>query len=271
MTKITVKKLTTSNTTPTLTGTVEFQRFSAPGKAKESIEVYVNYVPYRLFEGNLGLDETKTPNEWKLHFDSPLYPGTYDVEAIVYDIATNQILASDETFNELTITAPPTRRSAAQQQYDLRQRYQRLNLLMNSINLLFGGKSGLTPLPSVHPTLDDQSTTALPAGGNEERAEDPRAKSKDKTRMKGVPLPPKKTEFASVDPGNGAGAGSGDWELASLDAARDTVGLTATEQNQADAQAAEALGASAEELANIRGRAGPDEAAEFARAGGFFG
>ena len=142
---------------------------------------------------------------------------------------------------------------------------------MNSINLLFGGKNGLTPLPSVHPTLDDQSTTALPANGNEERAEDPRAKSKDKTRMKGVPLPPKKTEFASVDPGNGAGPGSGDWELASLDAARDTVGLTATEQNQADAQAAEALGASAEELANIRGRAGPDEAAEFARAGGFFG
>jgi hypothetical protein len=270
MTKITVKKLTTSNNTPTLTGTVEFQRFSMPGKAKESIEVYVNYVPYRLFDGNLGLDETKTPNEWKLRFDSPLYPGTYDVEAIVYDIATNQILASDDTKDELIITAP-TRISAAQQQYNLRQRYARLSLLMNSIDLLFGGKNGLTPLPSVHPTLDDQSTTALPANGNEERAEDSRTKSKDKTRMTGVPLPPKKTEFASVDPGNGAGAGSGDWELASLDAARDTVGLTATEQNQADAQAAAALGASAEEVANISGRAGTDEAAEFARSGGFFG
>lgn len=257
MAKITVKKLTTSNTTPTLTGTVEFQRFSAPGKAKESIEVYVNYVPYRLFEGNLGLDETKTPNEWKLRFDSPLVPGTYDVEAIVYDIATNQILASDDTVNELIITAP-VRRSAAQQQYDLRQRYQRLNLLMNSINLLFGGKNGLTPLPSVHPTLDDQSTTALPAGGNEERAEDPRAKSKDKTRMVGASLPAIKTEMASVDPGNGAGAGSSEWEIPGLSEAKDLIGKCATSDTIVDA-ATNRLRSAPDEAAQLTG--GPGDAA----------
>jgi len=225
MTKITVKKLVTSNNTPTLTGTVEFQRFSAPGQAKESIEVYVNYVPYRLFEGNLGLDETKTPNEWKLTFDSPLFAGTYDVEAIVYDIATNQILASDETVDELTITAPENVRITVPS-YNLRQRYQRLNSLMESVNLQFGGKSGLTPLPSVHPTLDDQSTTALPAGGNEERSEDPRAKSKDKTRMIGAALPPQLVQFLSTDPGKGAGPNSSEYELPSTAQSRDTLGKT---------------------------------------------
>ena len=232
MTKITVKKLTTSNTTPTLTGTVDFQRFSAPGKAKESIEVYVNYVPYRLFEGNLGLDETKTPNEWKLTFDSPLYPGTYDVEAIVYDIATNQILASDETFNELIITAPPTRTSAAQQQYDLRQRYQRLNLLMNSINLLFGGKSGLTPLPAVHPTMDDQSSTTLLASGNEERSEEPAVKSDDATRRTGVAVPPSKHAFRATD-GSDDAEDTYDLTLGSGDQAQDLLGDVQKKQDEA--------------------------------------
>ena len=231
MTKITVKKLTTSNTTPTLTGTVDFQRFSMPGKAKESIEVYVNYVPYRLFEGNLGLDETKTPNEWKLRFDAPLYPGTYDVEAIVYDIATNQILASDDTTDELIITAP-TRTSVAQQQYNLRQRYQRLNLLMNSINLLFGGKSGLTPLPSVHPTLDDQSSTTLLAAGNEERSEDPRPTSDQKTKVKDAALPPGKHAFRATD-GSDDAEDTYDLTLGSGDQAQDLLGDVQKKQDEA--------------------------------------
>lgn len=238
MAKITVKKLTTSNTMPTLTGTVEFQRFSAPGKAKESIEVYVNYVPYRLFEGNLGLDETKTPNEWKLTFDSPLYPGTYDVEAIVYDIASNQIIASDDTVNELTITAP-VRRSAAQQQYDLRRRYQRLNLLMNSINLLFGGKNGLTPLPSVHPTLDDQSSTTLLAAGNEERSQDPRPTSDQKTKVTDAALPPSKHAFRATD-GSDDAEDTYDLTLGSSDQALDLLGDI---QKAQDAQAAGATAA----------------------------
>jgi len=234
MAKITVKKLTTSNNTPTLTGTVEFQRFSAPGKAKESIEVYVNYVPYRLFEGNLGLDETKTPNEWKLRFDSPLYPGTYEVEAIVYDIATNQIIASDDTVNELIITAPPTRRSASQQQYDLRQRYARLSLLMNSINLLFGGKNGLTPLPSVHPTLDDQSSTTLLAAGNEERSEDPRPTSDQKTKVKDAALPPGKHAFRATD-GSDDAEDTYDLTLGSADQAQDLLGDVQKAQQETQA------------------------------------
>jgi hypothetical protein len=233
MTKITVKKLTTSNTTPTLTGTVDFQRFIMPGKAKESIEVYVNYVPYRLFEGNLGLDETKTPNEWKLRFDTPLYPGTYNVEAIVYDIATNEILASDDTVNELIITAP-TRTSVAQQQYNLRQRYARLSLLMNSINLLFGGKNGLTPLPSVHPTLDDQSSTTLLAAGNEERSEDPRPTSDQKTKVKDAALPPGKHAFRATD-GSDDAEDTYDLTLGSSDQAQDLLGDVQKAQQETQA------------------------------------
>ena len=97
---------------------------------------------------------------------------------------------------------------------------------MDSVNLQFGGKSGLTPLPAVHPTLDDQSTTALSAGGNEERSEDPRAKSKDKTRMIGAALPPQLVQFLSTDPGKGAGPNSSEYELPSTAQSRDTLGKT---------------------------------------------
>jgi hypothetical protein len=248
---ITVKRLSTSNTTPTLTGTVEFERFDSSGKPKESFEVYVNYVPYRLFEGNLGLDETKTPNQWKLQFESKLFPGTYDVEATVFDVNTKQILASDDSKDELIIIAPP-RGIPSDNSFKLRERYARLSLLMNSLNTLFGGSNGLTPLPSVHPTLDDQSTTALPAKGNQERAQDPRDKSKDKVRMKDVPLPPKKSDFFSTDPGSGTDANDMDWELASLDQARDAVGELDTSQ-------------SVEAAANEAVRSAPDTAAEAAQ------
>jgi hypothetical protein len=179
MPSITVKRLSTANTMPTITGTVEFERFDSSGIPKESFEVYVNYNTYRLFEGNLGVDESKTPNEWKLRFDSPLFPGTYDVEATVYDVNTNQILASDDSKDELIIIAPP-QGTTQDNSFDLRQRYLRLNLLMNSLNTLFGGKNGLSPLPSVHPTQDDQSSTTLMASGKEERSQHPVPKSKDK-------------------------------------------------------------------------------------------
>jgi hypothetical protein len=178
MPSITVKRLSTSNTTPTITGTVEFERFDSRGNPKESFEINVNYIQYRLFDGNLGVDETKTPNEWRLQFDSALFPGTYDVEATVFDVNTNQILASDDTVNELIITAPP-RGTQLDNSFDLRQRYLRLNLLMNSLNTLFGGRNGLSPLPSVHPTQDDQSSTSLMAGGSAERGQHLVTKSKD--------------------------------------------------------------------------------------------
>jgi hypothetical protein len=236
MAKITVNKLSTSNTTPILTGTVDFERFDSKGNPKESIEVYVNYVPYRLFEGNLGIDETKNPKQWKLHFDSPLYPGTYEVEAIVYDISTNRIIASDDSSQELIIIAPP-RPSVGQQAYNMRQRYSRLNLLMNSLNLLFGGQNGISPVPSVHPVLDDQSSTSLIASGNEEREEETAVKSRKKT-VDSAPLPPKVVRFDSVDPNKGQGPNGMDWELASLDQARDDVGAVNSLQNAPDEAAA---------------------------------
>lgn len=180
MASITVNRVSTSNTMPTITGTVEFERFDSRGNPKESFGINVNYIQYRLFDGNLGVDETKTPNQWKLQFDSKLFPGTYDVEAIVFDVNTNRILASDDSVDELIITALP-KGSPADNSFNLRQRYLRLNLLMNSLNTLFGGRNGLSPLPAVHPTQDDQSSTSLLAGGSAERGQHPVPKSKDNT------------------------------------------------------------------------------------------
>ena len=45
-----------------------------------------------MFDGNLGIGETVTPNIWKLHLTSPLYPGTYDIEAQVVDTTTNLVV-----------------------------------------------------------------------------------------------------------------------------------------------------------------------------------
>ena len=106
MSSISITPLSTSNTSPTITGYVDFERLDAEGKAKQTISVYVNYTKYKLFDGNLGLDESVKPNKWKLHFSSTLPRGTYQVEAYVSDVATDTILSSSVKDNGLIITYP---------------------------------------------------------------------------------------------------------------------------------------------------------------------
>lgn len=211
MTKITVNRLATSNTMPTITGTVEFERIKTIGNTTktQTIHVIVNYNRYKLFDGNLGLDETKTPNVWKLHFSSPLYPGTYDVEAQVIDVDTNLILASDESTDELTIlrTYPKTTPSFSSNMSVL-QKLLLVQGLMNSLNRLFGGQNGIGQNPSVHPNQDDQISTHLGGRGAQERNEHPTVKNKD-DRQKKMKVPntkPKPEEFASTKPAGGAAA-----------------------------------------------------------------
>jgi hypothetical protein len=214
MTSIRITPISTSNTAPTLTGYVDFQRFdSLGGKPKETISVYVNYTKYTLFDGNLGLDETVQPNKWKLHFSQNLAPGTYQVEAYVSDTASNTILASDTKETGITITQP-TPIQIKQQNPTLLEKVATVALLMASLDKLFGGKNGIAPVPSVHPAINDEASTALVGRGNEERAEDTMVKSRDKTQRKGnVKANPVKNK--AVDP---AAAGiPGGLPAASLD------------------------------------------------------
>jgi hypothetical protein len=190
MASITVKRLSTSNTTPTITGTVEFERFDSRGNPKETIQIIINYNTYKLFENGLGIDETKTPIVWKLQIDSPLFPATYDVEANVIDVVTKRILAADDTTDELIIQSPPITPGVQQPKMSIAQKVALVSGLMNSVNSLFGGRNGLTPLPSVHPTNDDDSSTALAARGKEERPQDPSVKSMKTTQDKGNPETP---------------------------------------------------------------------------------
>lgn len=186
MTSITVKRLSTANNTPTITGTVEFERFDSLGNPKETIQIIINYNTYKLFENGLGIDETKTPIVWKLQIDSPLFPATYDVEANVIDVVTKRILAADDTTDELIIQSTPITPGVQQPKMSIAQKVALVSGLMNSVNNLFGGKNGLTPLASVHPTNDDDSSTSLVGRGKEERPQDPRVKSQNNTRAKGV-------------------------------------------------------------------------------------
>jgi hypothetical protein len=243
MATITVNKLSTSNTTPTITGTVDFARFDLSLNPKESIQITVNYHTYKLFAGNLGLDETVKPNVWKLHFDSPLYPGTYDVEATVIDINSNTIIASDNTKDELIITYKTTNQ-INDSNSNLMQKFIAVNSLMNGLASLFGGQNGISPVASVHPVQDDDSTTSLTARDGKEGKEALPRKSREKTNIKSVPLPPKKPKFDVTDPG---GVFS-DMELASLDSARLELADVAEAQTAVEA-ATEAV------------RSAPDEAA----------
>jgi len=206
MASISITPLSTSNTAPTLTGYVDFQRFSSlGGKPKETISVYVNYTKYTLFDGNLGLDETVTPNKWKLHFSTKLYPGTYQVEAYVSDVVSNTIIASDVKETGITITQP-TPVQIKQQNPTLLEKVATVALLMASLDKLFGGKNGISPVPSVHPTLNDDASTSLVGRGNEEAAEDTSRKSKDKTIRKGN-VNPNPVENKAVDPTAGIPGG----------------------------------------------------------------
>ena len=200
MAKITVNKQTTYNQTPTITGTVEFERFDSSGNPKHTIQIVVNYITYKLFAGNLGIDETRSPNVWKLHIDLPLYPGTYDIEAQVIDLTTNTVIASDSTVDELQISVrqnyytypkPP--------ELSLFQKFQLVNGLMNQMNRLFGGQNGISPVPSVHPAVDDQASTNEMGRGREEREQHPIPKSKDKTAKPNVNPKPNPQEFKATD------------------------------------------------------------------------
>ena len=183
MADISITPLSTSNTAPTLTGRVDFQRFNIDGTAKEAFYVYVNYTKYKLFDGNLGLDETTKPATWKLHFSTKLAPGTYQVEAYVTDVSSDTVIASETNENGLIITQP-TVRQIQQQNPSLLERVATLTMLMGSLNKLFGGQNGISPVPSVHPVIDDESSTSLPSRGKEERAEDTMVKSKGLTKRR---------------------------------------------------------------------------------------
>ena len=227
MAKITVNSLTTQNTVPTITGTAKFDRFDNLGNPKEAIEVILNYRPFYLYEGNLGLDKTAIDGTytWKLHVDSPLYPGTYDVEANVYTVADDIIIASDNTRNELTILPPPMINGVVPQK-SIAQKAATVAALMGALQNLFGNSGVGGPSPSIYPTQDDQSSSSLAARGSEERSEDPRVKSKKKV-VDEAPVPPPKHNFESTDNGS---VDSGQWELASLDKAREENGDAAAAQ-----------------------------------------
>ena len=190
MAKIKVKKLITTNTVPTITGTVEFERFDANRNPKETIQVVLNFNKYKLFENGLGIDETKTPTVWKLQINSPLFPGTYDVEANVVEVGTNRIVASDETVDELIIQTQQAATGFTPRKPTIAQKVATIAALLGAANSLFGGQSGISALPSVHPTDDDDSSTALAGRGKEERNQDPSVKSMDTVRSRGQPGTP---------------------------------------------------------------------------------
>ncbi len=270
MARITVNSLSTTDTTPIITGLVEFERFDSEGKPKETIKITINYQTYELFKGNLGIDETTTPNTWKLHISSPMYPGIYDVIAHVVNVNENRVIAVDETYDELNII-PLSTQQRRNQKPSLLQKFLAVNALMNSLNSGFGGQNGISPLPAVHPVRDDESSTMLTARDGAEGSEHPVRIDRDARRMKGIPLPPKRSDLAAT----GQAGESSPPELWSSESENanpaNEIALTAKEQNEAEALAAEMLGAAPEEVAGIRLRSAPDEAAEFAKAGGFTG
>jgi len=199
MASIAVNPLTTSNTAPMLTGTVRFERFDSNNNPKETIQVVINFNTYNLFS-EIGLDETVTPNIWKLHFSDPfIVTGTYDVEARVIDIATGDIVAKDSTNGELTIQ-PLSPQEIANSKMSLLQKVALISSLMDSVQRSFGGQNGIGGNPAVHPTLDDDSSTSLAGRADQEREQDPRAKNKTKRQQPNQnPVPPKKHPFAAVD------------------------------------------------------------------------
>jgi len=199
---IKVNSLSTTNPTPILTGTVKFDRMQ-----NQTIEITVNYITYKLFQGNLGIDETVTPNVWKLHFSAPLYPGNYDVEARVIDVTNNIIVVSDNVYGELTITRPQsTSLQARSRNLTIPQKVALVAGLLDAVSKLpgSGGNSGVGGNPSVHPVIDDDCTTSQPGRADHEREEDPRVKDKD-TRQKPnkIPKPPKSHPFSVVGSGGG--------------------------------------------------------------------
>jgi len=203
---ISVDPLSTTSQTPILTGKVKFER-----NKNQTIQITVNYVTYKLFGGNLGLDETVTPNVWKLHFSSPLYPGKYDVEANIIDVQSNTIINSDNVYGELNVNFPPaTSVQHKQQSMTIPQKVMLVAGLLDAVSKIpgGGGNSGVGGNPSVHPNIDDDSSTDLCARADKERDEEVTVKDKDKRQEANkIPKPPKKHPFGVVGAGgDGLGA-----------------------------------------------------------------
>ena len=205
MAYITVTPLKTSNSMPILTGTVDFTRFDEKGIARETIEIEINYNVYKLFDGRLGIDEKVIPNVWKLHFDTPLYQGVYDVEARVVDVKTRATITKDSTKGELTIEAIPYQILEQQKNLTILQKVALVAGLMDSVGKMFGGQNGVGGNPAVHPSLDDDSSTSLAGRSDQERGEDARVKDKEKrAKATTAPVPPKKHPMKSTDSGAAA-------------------------------------------------------------------
>ena len=227
MASITVKPLRTSNTMPILTGTVDYTRIDAKGIPRETIEVEINYVVYKLFDGKLGVDEKVTPNVWKLHFDSPLFEGTYNVEARVVDVNTRATLAKDTTNGELIIEPVPYQILEQQKNLTILQKVALVAGLMDSVGKMFGGQNGVGGNPAVHPSLDDDSSTSLAGRSDQERGSDARIIDKEKrAKATTAPIPPKKHPMKSTD----SGAAAPDIEVPDAGQAKDALaGITSAE------------------------------------------
>ena len=91
---VTVNSLTTTNTTPTLTGSVTL----ATG---ETLSVQVNGVVYYV-----GANLSVSGNTWTLNIPSTTPTGTYEVTAVITN--SGGYILTDATINELVIIPPPT-------------------------------------------------------------------------------------------------------------------------------------------------------------------
>jgi gliding motility-associated-like protein len=92
---VTVTSQTTSNQTPTITGTATLG-------AGESLSVTVNGVVYTVGDGNL----TRSGTTWTLVIPTSLAFDTYSVEAIITN--SNGFILTDGTSSELVISQPPS-------------------------------------------------------------------------------------------------------------------------------------------------------------------
>lgn len=191
MTFITVNKQTTTNTKPTITGTVKLDR--AQG---ETINIRLNYVTYELFGGNLGINEKVTPNIWTIELDDPLEIGIYDVEAYVLD-STGRIIASDDTSKDLSIYVIP--QQTQQQTATLAQKMSRMNQLMQSMNILSAALGSSVGGP--HPATNDDSSTHLHGRGKEESNKSAEEKDYKKKKVKKNPVA-KKNKNEATKSGN---------------------------------------------------------------------
>lgn len=258
MSSITVNTLFTTNTAPTITGKVTFNRSMG-----DTINVRFNYELYELFGGNLGLQEdpipanappgTLTTGIWKLQLSDPIETGVYDVEAYVIN-KDGVITASDETENEVTIYIEPAAIGAPAP--TLKQKMNKLNALMGAFNMLSMAAQSAFNSKGVHPVTDDDASTHLHARGKEEAAQSAEQKDYKKKKVKGVPVPVKPKNKATKD------SGAPDPKVIDPDGAPGFQGEAGTELAKAlNRDGAESAGSSIDEAMNAVSNA-PDLAQE---------